>query len=244
MFESWRRTIYGFNTGDRRRWVEAWAARIPNGARVLDAGAGRAPYRSLFHHCDYKAQDFGQEPATIGEYTALDFECDITSIPVGDGSFDVVLCSEVLEHLYEPLKAVREFARILAPNGLLLLTAPLGSSLHQEPYHYYGGFTSHWYTRVLSELGFADVSIQSNRWFFSLFAQEAEHFHNALAPVRTRPVLAGSERFLATILWAVSYPWPRILGPIGYWLDKRKVDIEATVGYHVSARKARITPKD
>src|SRR5262245_38292614 len=122
-----------FNQLNRDRWVAAQAALMSPGLRVLDVGAGTGRYRSLFSHCDYWAHDFGQEPSTIGKYTALDYESDITSLPVQDGSFDVVLCSEVLEHVPEPIQAVKELARILKPDGKLLLTAPLGAFLHQEP---------------------------------------------------------------------------------------------------------------
>src|SRR5690348_7241307 len=141
----WYRRIYDFNYYNRDQWVVSWAARIPKGSRVLDVGAGTGKYRSLFLNCDYRTQDFGQEHDTVGKYTSLDYVSDIAAIPVPDGSFDVVLCTEVLEHVAEPIRAVKELARILKPGGTLLLTAPLGSFLHQEPFHYYGGYTPHWY---------------------------------------------------------------------------------------------------
>jgi len=62
---------YNFNLSERKRWVAAQAAAIPEGSYVLDAGAGIGQYRPLFAHCIYKTQDFGQEPGTIGKYTPL-----------------------------------------------------------------------------------------------------------------------------------------------------------------------------
>ena len=149
----WRRPVWEFNLFNRQQWVAEQARRIPPGARVLDAGAGPGQYRQLFAHCDYKAQDFAREPGTAGKYTPLDYESDITAIPVPDASFDAVICTEVLEHVPDPVAALAEMARILKPGGRLLLTAPLASYLHQEPYHYYGGYTPYWYRKFLPERG-------------------------------------------------------------------------------------------
>lgn len=49
---------------------------------------------------------------------------DAGRLPFDDGSFDVVVCIEVLEHLFAPLDAVREMARVLRPGGLLIVTVP------------------------------------------------------------------------------------------------------------------------
>src|SRR5262245_22280792 len=121
--------LLAFNLRNRDRWVAAQAVEVPAGSRVIDVGAGSAPYRSVFRHCEYKTQDFKQlEDAQLrdGQYAVIDFVCDAKSIPVPNGSFDVVLCTEMLEHHPEPIAVVRELSRILAPGGRLLLTAPLG----------------------------------------------------------------------------------------------------------------------
>src|SRR5581483_8615625 len=97
--------LFAFNLRNRDRWIAAQAARIPAGARVIDIGAGSAPYRAAFSHCDYKTQDFkGLSDAQLrhGGYAAVDFVCDASAIPVAPESFDVALCTEVLEHHPEP----------------------------------------------------------------------------------------------------------------------------------------------
>jgi hypothetical protein len=62
--------------------------------------------------------------------------------------------------------------RILKPGGKLLLTAPLGSGVHQAPFHYYCGFTRYFYERVLPNLGMHIVEIIPNGGFFAHLAQE------------------------------------------------------------------------
>ncbi|MBT5714661.1 class I SAM-dependent methyltransferase, partial [Candidatus Poribacteria bacterium] len=124
------------------------AAELSGTARVLDVGAGETRYRGDFAHCYYKTQDFMQydseaDGTTTGTWTYgdIDYVCDIDQIPVESGSFDVVICTEVLEHVLEPIRAIAEIARILAPGGRLYLSAPMRSCVHQAPHHYYGGVT-------------------------------------------------------------------------------------------------------
>ncbi len=233
---TWYNRIYFFNIENRNNWVAAQAAQIPAGARVLDVGAGMGPYRQMFSHCSYFTQDFGKELATIGKYTTLDYESDITAIPVPDNSFDVILCTEVLEHAPEPIKAVFEMARILRPGGRLLLTAPLGSALHQEPYHFYGGFTPHWYRLFLAQAGFEVVSIEPNQGFFSGFGQESLRYSSYLHPCKTRQ-LRMNRRILLSLLWIVTYPLIVMMPIVGHFIDQLGIERISPVGYHVVSIK-------
>ncbi|NJP07839.1 MAG: class I SAM-dependent methyltransferase [Chloroflexaceae bacterium] len=229
-------SIYAYNGYKRYQWVANQARKLPENTRILDVGAGRGRYRELFTHCAYRAHDFGQEPGTIGSYTQLDYESDIISIPVPDESFDAILCTEVLEHVPEPIKAVHELARILRPNGTLLLSAPLGSFLHQEPYHFYGGYTPYWYEKFLPEAGFTIQSIDANGGFFRLFGQESMRFSALIDPRRTSR--SGLLWVGLTLLWIVTLPWMRVLLPLlGVFLDRLRLEHAATAGYHVVAVK-------
>lgn len=234
--KNWHRRVWGFNTYNRKQWVARQASLIPAGFRILDVGAGIGQYQPLFSHCEYHAHDFGQEPGTLGKYTKLDYQSDINEIPVPDNSFDVILCTEVLEHVPEPVTAVGELARILKPGGRLLLTAPLSSILHQQPYHYYGGYTPHWYYHFLTEAGFHVESIEANQGFFSLFGQEAQRFCSYLKPGRNRR-LGLRMWVLLSLLWLVMWPMGRALPLFGCWLDRIGIENSATVGYHVLAIK-------
>ena len=231
--------LFAFNLRNRDRWVAAQAARVAAGARVLDVGAGSAPYRSLFSRCDYKTQDFvrlNETQVRHGGYGQIDFECDATSIPVPDGSFDVVLCTEVLEHVPEPIAAVREFARILAAGGRLILTAPLGSGIHQEPYHFYGGYTPYWYRRFLDEAGFGDITIAANEGTLRHFSQEAVRFVQITRPFGLRMPLAAEIAWLP--FWCLLAPALALAVPLAAKLiDRFDREQRFTVGYHVTAVK-------
>jgi SAM-dependent methyltransferase len=58
-----------------------------------------------------------------------DVQMDITAIDYPDASFDVILCSHVLEHVVDANQAMRELYRVLAPGGFALLDVPLDPDL-------------------------------------------------------------------------------------------------------------------
>jgi ubiquinone/menaquinone biosynthesis C-methylase UbiE len=231
--------FFAFNLRNRDRWVAAQAATAPRGARVLDIGAGSAPYRPLFAHCDYRTQDFAAlhaDQLRDGGYGQIDIVCDAKNIPVADESFDVVLCTEVLEHHPEPIALIFEFARILSKDGVLLLTAPLGSGIHQEPYHYYGGYTPHWYRLFLSDAGFGDITIEPNAGSFRHYAQESIRFMQMTRPFSLRMPWLAELAWLPC--WLLLLPLLAGLIPLAAkLLDRFDREQRFTVGYHVRAVK-------
>ncbi len=133
------------------RWVKEIADSLANDALVLDAGCGGSPYRSLLSHVRYECADFCK--SNLRYYEKITYVCDLTSIPVQDNRYDLVLCTQVLEHLPEPKAVLREFQRILKWNGKLALSAPLFNEEHGAPYDYYR-YTQFGFRHLLSEIGF------------------------------------------------------------------------------------------
>lgn len=228
----------------RDQWVRKHAATVPAGSWVLDAGAGASKYRSFFRHCRYETQDFCQYQGELVKYVEpIDHVCDITAIPLADRMLDVILCTEVFEHVADPMAVVAEFSRLLKPGGRLLVTAPLLSALHMEPYHFYGGFTRYWYRHWLSQFGFRvdEVTpVGGPGRSVVIFAQ----LHYQLWAEAERS-LGGWRRLVSRVArWSVKIPvhWilPRLLPRLDSWLGCDVV----CAGYLVAATRSNETPVD
>ncbi len=142
------------------------AATIPAGARLLDAGAGLGPYRTLFAHAEYVSTDWENSPHA-GDADVL---ASLDALPFEDRSFDEVLNTQVLEHVAEPAAALAELHRVLRAGGRLWLTAPLVWELHEEPYDFYR-YTAHGLAHLLREAGFRDVRVDPLNGYFRTLGQ-------------------------------------------------------------------------
>lgn len=158
-----RRSILpSFNASRHRLWIEnaAFAASVPEGARVLDAGAGRAPYRSLFAHARYESADFEQVDKV---YAPSTYVCDLSEIPVEDGRFGYVVFNQVMEHLPEPLTVLEELHRVLEPGGRMIYSGPLFYQEHEQPYDFYR-YTQYGLRHLFGRAGFEiELSLASDR---------------------------------------------------------------------------------
>jgi SAM-dependent methyltransferase len=232
-------SVFNFNNINRNNWIREQAKQLSNGSRVLDAGSGSCPYRDFFSHCDYKTQDFSSladNQLSGGMYGNIDYISDITSIPVDDSSFDAILCSEVLEHLQDPVKAIYEFSRILKPGGRLILTAPLGSGIHQEPFHFYGGYTPYWYDNYLLEAGYINIKIEANGGSLQACGQESMRFIRLSQPFTLEMPIWKKLVWLP--FWLTLAPVMFLVIPYAsYVLNRFDKDKNFTIGYHVTAER-------
>lgn len=227
------------NTDNRNAWVVATLATLPTGTRLLDAGAGMQPYRGYCDRLEYLAQDFaaydgqgdgvGLHKGERWNYEGLDIISDIADIPEPDASFDAILCTEVLEHVPDPLAALREFARLLNDGGSLIVTVPFCSFTHYAPYHYCTGFSRYFFETHLPPLGLAVEELSFNGGYFDFFAQE----------LRRLPHIAeqyGRGRLSRIEQWAAN----RLLQSLDRLVAEDRGSSELlSFGVHVRARRCR-----
>lgn len=163
------------HTNERIDFIKKELLSLEKGLKILDAGCGSQMFRKYCQHLNYKAQDLGQysnddkqvlDGGKIGDnkkslyqYGKLDYMGDIWNIDEQDNFFDVILCTEVFEHIPYPIDAIKEFSRLLKKNGKLILTTPSNCLRHFDPYFFYSGFSDRWFERILPENNLKILSI-------------------------------------------------------------------------------------
>ncbi|MEK6577866.1 MAG: class I SAM-dependent methyltransferase, partial [Bdellovibrionota bacterium] len=91
-------------------------------------------------------------------------------IPFPDNTFDSVICTQVLEHVVHPERAMSELNRVLRPGGVLLLTIPQASELHEEP-NDFSRFTKYWIEQMAQEFGLKVELLMARGGMFSMISQ-------------------------------------------------------------------------
>jgi SAM-dependent methyltransferase len=221
------------NEEKRQLWLKEKLLALPKGWRILDVGAGELRNQPLCSHLVYVSQDFCKYDGSgdgsgfhTGKWdtSCIDIVCDITSIPEPDSTFDAILCSEVLEHVPDPIRALDEFVRLLKPGGKLILTAPFASLVHFAPYHFCTGFSRYWYEYHLSQRRFYIEELISNGDWFAYCHQELMR-------------LGSMSKRYGDALWPLGYA----LGMIGHLYFRlrkgKKADDLACFGWHCIAVK-------
>jgi SAM-dependent methyltransferase len=154
--------------------LREFAAALPAGARVLDAGAGECPFRHLFSGNEYVAVD-----STVGDpawdYSHLSVIADLTALPFADGSFSAVICVVVLEHVSDPAAAFREFRRVLGAQGRCFVAVPQIWELHQAPNDFFR-YTRHGLEHLMRSSGLRTVSLEPTGGYFQLLGKLSVDF--------------------------------------------------------------------
>jgi len=213
--------------------------------RVIDLGCG--PGTNLFDVYDVCAEfkqvqwfglDLNQREAADGrargKYRAetrgmglLNFMSgDIFSLPFADNSIDIIISSEVVEHLPDPTLAIEEMARVLKPSGYAMVTTPNPNNLPESLGYLLDKLTGGWFKRfywkgeddvsappLSAAVGFGHVSVHP----FKVWQQ---WFEDAQIPVVKKvrgPMVFGSpffdrQRFLSGFLIALDPILDRLPG--------------------------------
>jgi SAM-dependent methyltransferase len=121
------------------------------GGTVYDIGCGDKPFAPTVRAlgCTYIGVDiaegfYKEKPDLIG--TAID-------VPAPDESADIIISSQVLEHLEDPLAALREAFRLLRPGGVMIISFPFLYPVHAAPYDF-GRYTRYFILSAAPRLGY------------------------------------------------------------------------------------------
>ena len=194
------------------------AASLPAGARVVDVGAGDAPYRELFAHADYVTVEWSESPHD-GAVTA-DVQASAERMPFDDASADAAILTQVLEHVPQPADVVAEVFRILRPGGAVFVTAPLAWELHELPHDYFR-YTEPALRMLLAGAGFEAIDVQARNDCFTTLAQLTRNVVWAMGRApdgldATRSEVAGMLEELSDALAELAPLDTRHIFPLGY----------------------------
>jgi SAM-dependent methyltransferase len=204
--------------------VAAFAASLPAGARVLDAGAGEARHARCFTRQRYCGVDLAVGDRTWN-YSRLDAVADLRRLPFASGCFDSAIHIVTLEHVREPESVLREIARTLAPAAPLLAIVPHEWEVHQAPHDYFR-YTCHGMRYLLQRAGMVEIEIRPVGGYFRLLARR---LLNGLQ------FFSGGIRWLGFIPAALLLVPPALLIPYLDFLDR---DRNFTLGYICTAKKS------
>lgn len=152
-------------------------------ARVLDVGAGSVVEKNR-RAGEYRlAERYAQLVQKRG-YWGLDVEPganvrlvgDAHKLPIASESLDGVIMVSVLEHLYDPLRAVGQVARVLKRGGVFFSYAPFYHPYHASPHDYFR-FTEEGYRHLLRD--FERIEIVSGGNYLAVLNDVASHAFGA-----------------------------------------------------------------
>jgi SAM-dependent methyltransferase len=189
---------------------------------VLDIGSGRLPpYKDVFDWGAYVSIDRFEDADVLGDAAVL---------PFASNRADLILCTEVLEHLPDPVQALTEMKRVLAPRGFLIITVPLIWGEHD--YVDYQRWTESGLRKMLRSAGFRVQEIERRGGIFAMLGCMVTRIpHQVFGTFREQRSWLLKTLYL--LLWLGVAPVPWLLALLD-GLDRRKA---FTVGYSVLCQK-------
>jgi SAM-dependent methyltransferase len=167
---SLQRTLWDLMFGSRRwvrRCIQRFAATV-HSSKILELGSGRQDLgrdsysmRSLFD----ASNEFVQSDVVPGYGHAI---VDATTMEF-ENEFDVILCTSVLEHVYDHRTALERIHRALKPGGRAVISVPFLFPYHDEPQDFWR-FTEYGVRRLLEDFSAVDVKHRGHKRLpFTLF---------------------------------------------------------------------------
>ena len=201
--------------------LDRFIASHATGRRTLDIGAQNGPYAAHFPH---------RVALDIRRGIGVQIIGDTQALGIADATFDVVLCTEVLEHLPEPQQAVDEMFRVLKPGGQLLLTTRFLFPIHDAPHDYFR-YTKYGLRHLLRRFEILELHEETDA--VGTLAVLVQRLGMQAQTLGWRPLRA---------IWLLA---AQAVRPLSFLIteeygDSRRTTLERgimTSGYHVACRK-------
>ena len=172
----------------RRYYVDEFhlrqVAKLEPGSVVLDLGGNRLGKRGTF---DLDRFGLVITYANLSLTKKPDVQSDATALPFQESIFDCVICSELLEHVPDPVRVIAEIRRVLKKSGEALICVPFSFPIHADPSDY-GRYTGFYWNEVMGSQGFGQILIENQGGFWSVLVDMIRYY------TYSRTKMWGAER--------------------------------------------------
>jgi SAM-dependent methyltransferase len=206
----------GENEAHRFLFVSNWISELRKKSTVLDIGAGTRPFLEVCrkNELKYLSHDFNQYvPSSLNiglqsfGYMASDhdFIFDISDLPtnITDNAF----CTEVLEHVPDPVIALKSCMGAVKNGGSLLITVPLFSFIHQAPYYFSAGLSPWWFKYHAGQFGAKSIKIIIVGDYVDFLIQEIPRIFEVIRHQKSRYLITKSVRKLIKLFAPILRRW-------------------------------------
>lgn len=213
---------YYFLIRDIREALEKYAK-----GDLLDLGCGNKPYEELYR--PLTASQIGCD-VIQSDMNRVDVLCPVTDLRFPSAQFDTVLCTQVLEHVFEHDRMMSEIHRVLRPGGHIILTVPFAWELHEEPYDFFR-YTKHALKELFEQKGLVIDYIKPNggKWA-AIYQLRTNMMYSSF---RKRKTFWNK---LKKILF-MELRLTQLRNQFAIWMDKKYRDEMFTLNYIVVAHK-------
>jgi SAM-dependent methyltransferase len=152
----------------RRYYVDEFYSRrareLAPGSLVLDLGGKKIRKRGRF---DIDRYGLNVVYLNLSRATRPDVLADVSALPLQNERFDAIICSELLEHVSDPIPVLQESYRLLRKGGELLICVPFLFRIHADPLDY-ARYTDFYWNENLAKIGYNTVKIEKQGFFWSV----------------------------------------------------------------------------
>ncbi|HEY9480755.1 MAG TPA: class I SAM-dependent methyltransferase [Candidatus Paceibacterota bacterium] len=171
---------------ERRELIKTLRRLAPHiTGKILDVGCGHRPYKEVFSAASSSVGMEYDTPKNRARFKEIDVWYSGGAFPLDGTSFDSVIMTEVMEHVFEPDQILSEVNRVLRPGGIVLLSAPFAWDEHEQPYDY-ARYSSFGFKHLLTKHGFEVVEhIKSTADIRVIFQLTGCYVHKKLSWIKS-----------------------------------------------------------
>lgn len=209
-----------------RAQLEPFLAQYQTEATVLDVGAGRVSSNHSYERFFPNRVTVDIDPKREPDHVA-----DIHALPFTDNTYDMVLCTEVIEHCHTPQQAVDELIRITKPGGVIVLTTRFMFPIHDYPHDYWR------FTRMQMERLFAGTEILELKAETKSLSAVGAIIQRLVFQVRFKYANRLIKAFLLLLAWIFDHMNGLIAKEYADIRQESSIETVFTTGYYIAARK-------